>query len=182
MPPLARSVVLLFASWSYGPKNLAKRGPFVVSCKKTERPPDDSRVISWFWTTSKSQPGIFESTILASGCTPRGHSSPRSHSRSKGSSRLRPPPELGIEIKAVLVPWIIKLVSGDNIISREDGRSITINVFQGLKLSGEVSGKVAAGPLQGAPLRVRSSREQRFASSRVSDTSCKTTTQFFTSP
>ena len=82
----------------------------------------------------------------------------------------------------MLVPWITKLVSVDNIISREDGRGITINVFQGLKLSGEVSGKVAAGPPQGAPLRVRSSREQRCASSRVSDTSCKTATQFFTSP
>lgn len=82
----------------------------------------------------------------------------------------------------MLIPWITELISGDNIISREDGRSITINVFQGLKLSGEVSDKVAAGPPQGAPLGVRSSREQRCSSSRVSDTSCKTTTQYFTSP
>jgi hypothetical protein len=36
-----------------------------------------------FWTTSRSQPGIFEPTILASGCIPRGHLSPRPHSRSK---------------------------------------------------------------------------------------------------
>ena len=182
MPPLAALSVLLFASWSNCLSIRAKRGYFVVSCKKIEQHPDNSRVIPWFWTTSRSQPGIFEPPILASGCTPRGHSSPRSHSRSKGSSRLRPPPELGIEIRAVLVPWITKPVSGDNIISREDGRSITINVFQGLKLSGEVSGKVAAGPPQGAPLGVCSSREQRCASSRVSDTSCKTTTHYFTSP
>ena len=74
--------------------------------------------------------------------------------------RRRPSPEPCIEIKAVLAPWITTLVSIDNIISREDGRGITINVFQGLKLSGEVSGKVAAGPPQGAPLGVRSSREQ----------------------
>ena len=40
----------------------------------------------------------------------------------------------------MLVPWITKLVSVDNIISREDGRTITINVLQELKLSGEVSG------------------------------------------
>ena len=60
----------------------------------------------------------------------------------------------------MLAPWITTLVSIDNIISREDDRGITINVFQGLKLSGEVSGKVAAGPPQGAPLGVRSSREQ----------------------
>ena len=40
----------------------------------------------------------------------------------------------------MLAPWITTLVSIDNIISREDGRGITINVFQGLKLSGEVSG------------------------------------------
>ena len=112
----------------------------MASCNKFERPPGDSRVISWFWLSSSSQPGIFEPTLLAFGCIPRGHSSPRSLSRCKGSSRLRPPPELDIEIKAMLVPWITKLVSVDNIISREDGRTITINVFQGLKLSGEVSG------------------------------------------
>ena len=40
----------------------------------------------------------------------------------------------------MLVSWITKLVSNDNIISKEDGRSIAIRVFQGLKLSGEVSG------------------------------------------
>ncbi len=101
---------------------------------------------------------------------------------SKGSSRLRPPLELGVDIKAVLVSWITKLVSNDNIINKEDGRSITIHVFQGRKLPGEMSGKVAAGPPQGAPLGVRSSREQRYASSRIIDTSCKTTTQFLTSP
>ena len=82
----------------------------------------------------------------------------------------------------MLVSWITKLVSNDNIINKEDGRSITIHVFQGRKLPGEMSGKVAAGPPQGAPLGVRSSHEQRYASSRIIDTSCKTTTQFLTSP
>ncbi len=139
-PPFAHSVVLTFCFVATALENVAKGVAFVESCKKIERSPGDSQAISWFWATSRSQPGIFEPTILASGCIPRGHLSPRSHSRSKGSSQLRPPPELGVEIKAVLVSWITKLVSNDNIINKEDGRSIAIHVFQGLKLSGEVSG------------------------------------------
>jgi hypothetical protein len=48
LPPLARSVVLIFASWSAALKNFAKGGPFLASCNKFEQPPGDSRVISWF--------------------------------------------------------------------------------------------------------------------------------------
>jgi hypothetical protein len=73
LPPLAHSVVQLFASSSTALDNYPEGGAFVESCKKIERPPGNSQAISWFWTTSRSRPGIFEPTILVSGCIPRGH-------------------------------------------------------------------------------------------------------------